>query len=146
MNIIVRIVAGVLQDDSPASDPYKKVTPVYVALSVMSVFVSLIMVTIYFTTKYSSNTFISNMHVDIGKLQWTRKQRIANGDMIKRRKRVVGLGDDESVDGVNEGTVGEQRERKVMAAFSLGAFGALVLLVMGGWAAYFWGVATGHNS
>jgi len=134
INIIVRIVTGVLQDQSPASNPYKKVTPVYVVLSVCSFAVAILMMIIYFLSKFSSSTFISNLHVDIGRLQWTRKQRIENGEIIKRRKRIVGLGDE------------ERRERAAMAKFSQGAFSALILLVLGSWAAYFWGVATGHNS
>jgi hypothetical protein len=146
INIIVRIVTGVLQDQSPASNPYKKVTPVYVVLSVCSFAVAILMMIIYFLSKFSSSTFISNLHVDIGRLQWTRKQRIENGEIIKRRKRIVGLGDDDSVDGVEEGTDEERRERAAMAKFSQGAFSALILLVLGSWAAYFWGVATGHNS
>lgn len=156
INIIVRIVTGVLQDKSPASNEYKKVTPVYVFLSLMSFVVALSMISIFFTSKLLSvssststlHTFISNLYIDIGHLQWTRKQRIVNGDLIKQRKRVVGLGDkdDESVDGVDEGSVEERRERRMMAKFSVGAFGALCLLVLGSWAAYFWGVATGNNS
>lgn len=122
----------------------------------MSFVVALSMIFIFFTSKLfstsSSNstihTLVSNLYIDIGRLQWTRKQRIANGDLIKQRKRIVGLGDkdDESVDGFDEGSVEERRERGMMAKFSVGAFGALFLLVLGSWAAYFWGVATGNNS
>jgi hypothetical protein len=146
INIIVRIITGVLQDASPTSNPYKKVTPVYVCLSVLSFTVSIFMVLIFFFSKFSTSPFIQNLYVDIGRLQWTRKQRVANGDLIKSRKRVVGLGDDESVDGEHEGSDQERRERTIMARFSIVAFGVLILLVIGSWVAYFWGVATGNNS
>jgi hypothetical protein len=63
-------------------------------------------------------------------LQWTKKQRSRNGELINERKEASETG----TDGL--------RNRKV----GLGLFVALVFLIAGAWAAYFWGVATGNNS
>jgi hypothetical protein len=124
MNIIVRIITGVLQDRSPASNPYLKVTPAYVVLSILSLIVSLILVSLYLLSKIS--TKFRSLEVDIGRLQWTRKQRLRNGEDIDERRQAV----DEGV-----------KMRKISKA----CFGVLVLLVLGSWVAYFWGVATGNN-
>jgi hypothetical protein len=133
MNIIVRILTGVLQDSSPASDPYKKVTPVYVVLSVLSFVVSLTMLTLFLLSKTSMGK-TSSIYVDIGRLQWTRKQRLARGNLMNERKLIVGGGE--------EGC-GEQG--KEMKRLSKICFGVLMCLVLGSWVAYFWGVATGNN-
>lgn len=66
---------------------------------------------------------------DIGLLQWTRKQRLERGEFINGRKEQFYKGD------------GERNK-----AISLTCFGSLMLLMVGAWAAYFWGVATGNNS
>jgi len=133
MNIIVRILTGVLQDSSPASNPYKKVMPVYVVLSVLSLVVALIMLTLFLLSKLSTGNMTS-IYVDIGRLQWTRKQRLTNGDLMNERKLVVGGGEDEC---------GE--EGKKMKRLSKVCFVGLMCLVLGSWVAYFWGVATGNN-
>ena len=124
MNIIVRIVTGVLQDQSPAFNPYKKVTPVYVVLSVLSLVISLILVSLFLLSKTSKR--FRSLEVDIGRLQWTRKQRLRNGEDINERRGEVDIG---------------IKMRKI----SQGCFGGLVVLVLGSWVAYFWGVATGNN-
>ncbi|KAN0122752.1 MFS transporter [Hyaloscypha variabilis] len=133
MNIIVRILTGVLQDLSPASNPYQKVTPVYVVLSVLSLVASLILLALFFLSKPPTGKFTS-IYVDIGRLQWTRKQRLTKGDLINERKLVVGGGE---VDCGEEG--------RKMKKLSKVCFVALMILVAGSWAAYFWGVATGNN-
>jgi hypothetical protein len=133
MNIIVRILTGVLQDSSPESDPYKKVTPVYVVLSVLSFIVSLAMLTLFLLSKTSTGK-ISSIYVDIGRLQWTRKQRLIKGDLMNERKLIVGGGE--------EGYGEKGREMKRLSKI---CFGALMCLVLGSWVAYFWGVATGNN-
>jgi hypothetical protein len=58
------------------------------------------MVIIFLLSEFASpSPSFSNLHIDIGRLQWTRKQRILNGDLIKARKKVVGFGyDSDSVD------------------------------------------------
>jgi EamA domain-containing membrane protein RarD len=124
MNIIVSIITGVLQDRSPASNPYLKVTPVYVVLSVLSLVVSLVLVSLFLFSKTSSK--FRSLEVDIGRLQWTRKRRLRNGEAINERRQVVD-------DGVK------------MRKTSKVCFCVLVLLVLGSWVAYFWGVATGNN-
>jgi hypothetical protein len=133
MNIIVRILTGVLQDLSPASNPYQKVTPVYVVLSVLSLVASLILLALFFLSKPPTGKFTS-IYVDIGRLQWTRKQRLTKGDLINERKLVVGGGE---VDCGEEG--------RKMKKLSKVCFVALMILVAGSWATYFWGVATGNN-
>lgn len=72
MNIIVRVITGPIQDRD--SNSYDNVTIVYVALSMGCVVVSLSLV------------LISCMAIDLRRLQWTRKQRIANGDRIGDRR------------------------------------------------------------
>lgn len=141
MNIIVRITTGVLQDASPASDPYKKVTPVYVALSIASLAVSLLLICLYCLSLVGGGKFES-MYVDIGRLQWTRKQRLQKGELIMERKEMVGGGEEVDLGG-NEGGMG--KEGKKMRKISMGCFIGLGFLVAGSWCAYFWGVATGNN-
>lgn len=119
MNIIVRIITGVIQDRD--NNSYKHVTIVYVFLSACSLIVSLILLYLSYTT------------IDIGRLQWTRKQRMARGDLINKAKA--------QAEGDGPGENGK-RNRLLSKTF-LGGLGALVL---GSWVAYFWGVATGNNS
>jgi hypothetical protein len=128
MNIVVRIVTGVLQDRSPTSNPYLKVTPVYVVLSVLSLVVSSILVSLFLLSKTSKK--FEKLYVDIGCLQWTRKQRLRMGEAINGRKEIVG---------------GAEQEGRQMRRVSMVCFGSLALLVIGSWAAYFWGVAMGNN-
>lgn len=78
--------------------------------------------------------------MDIARLQWTRKQRVKNGELINARAQEVGFGEEKST------SVEDTKERKFMRNFSLSAFGVLCLWILGSWVAYFWGVATGHNS
>lgn len=124
MNIIVRVITGVLQDQSPASNPYKKVTPVYVVLSVLSLVVSLILISLFLLSKASKR--FRSLEVDIGRLQWTRKQRLRNGEDINGRRGEVDIG-------------------VKMKKISQACFWGLIALVLGSWVAYFWGVATGNN-
>ncbi|KAA8568648.1 hypothetical protein EYC84_007659 [Monilinia fructicola] len=114
MSIIVGIVAGVIQDADDNS--YDRVSILYVALSAASAVVALIMIA------------LSYYCIDFQLLQWTRKQRLANGQRINDRKATF---HNENGD----------RNRKV----SKYCFGALVVLVVGSWIAYFWGVATGNT-
>ncbi|KAH6709122.1 major facilitator superfamily domain-containing protein [Leptodontidium sp. MPI-SDFR-AT-0119] len=149
-NIIIRIMTGVLQDSSPKSNPYKKVTPVYLFLAICSFVVAAILVVVFVVAKVGKKS----IYVDIARLQWTRKERVLNGEWMVMRRREVGfdsaeerMGRGES--GVEGGEVevseGVRRERERMKLISRGACGVLALWVMGAWAAYFWGVATGNN-
>lgn len=115
MTIIVGIVAGVIQDADGNS--YGHVTILYVALSAASAFVALVMIG------------LSYYCIDFQILQWTRKQRIANGQLINDRKERFHK---ENGD----------KNRKI----SMYCLGALAVLVLGSWVAYFWGVATGNSS
>ncbi|GME48608.1 MFS transporter [Neofusicoccum parvum] len=114
MNIIVRVITGAIQDRD--NNSYDHVVIVYVVLSMSCVVVSLCLV------------LISWRAVDLRRLQWTRKQRIAKGDLIVERK---------------DKFYGEDWARNRMV--SRGFFAAFTLLVLGSWCAYFWGVATGNN-
>jgi hypothetical protein len=115
MSIIIRIVTGVLQDRD--NNSYDRVVVVYVFLSAGSVVVGLVMLV------------WGHFDIILGRLQWTRKQRLARGHLINRRKQ----------DFENDEHAGRNR------AVSLSCFGAVIVLILGAWAAYFWGVATGHN-
>ncbi|CAD6442811.1 f4954846-59da-4468-a20f-d3a015b49ccd [Sclerotinia trifoliorum] len=115
MSIIVNIVAGVIQDADHNS--YNKVTNLYVALAAGAAVIALLMV------------LLSYFCIDFRILQYTREQRVANGQLINDRK--------ERFHNMNGG-----RNRKV----SMWCFAGLVVLVAGSWCAYFWGVVTGHNN
>lgn len=115
-NIIIRIITGVIQDRN--NNSYDNVVIVYVVLSAGSLVIAAGMLACSF------------WNVDVGQLQWTRKQRMRKGDIINSCREML-----------QKGRSGE-RNRKV----SLVLFVALLFLIVGSWAAYFWGVATGHNS
>jgi asparagine N-glycosylation enzyme membrane subunit Stt3 len=92
------------------------VTIVYVILAGLSVLVSLLL------------AFGAWKSVDLGHLQWSRKKRIARGDLLNERKAIFTKENGE-------------KNRRV----SLACFAALTFLIMGSWCGYFWGVATGNN-
>nr|XP_036582676.1 major facilitator superfamily transporter [Colletotrichum truncatum]KAF6791467.1 major facilitator superfamily transporter [Colletotrichum truncatum] len=115
MNIIVRVVTGAIQDAD--NDSYDHVVIVYVILAAASVLVSVMLI------------LLSWWSVDLGNLQWTRKKRIANGELWNERKRAF-----------------HEENGARNKLISKVCFGALILLILGAWAAYFWGVATGNNS
>lgn len=73
MNIIVRVITGVIQDRD--NNSYDNVTIVYVVLAGCSVVVSLLL------------AVASWNWVDLGQLQWPRKLRIARGEVINERRR-----------------------------------------------------------
>jgi hypothetical protein len=98
------------------NNSYDHVVIVYVILSGVSIVVSLALL------------MLSRKTVDIGHFQWSRKQRIARTDILAEQKRRF-----HEEDGEKNKTISKK------------CFGALVLLVVGSWVAYFWGVATGHN-
>lgn len=99
------------------NNSYDHVVIVYAILAGISVVFGLILAA------------VSWYSVDLGHLQWPRKKRIANGALLNARK--------ERFFGVNG---------KRNSIISMSCFGALVLLIMGSWAAYFYGVATGNNN
>ncbi|KAK0372234.1 hypothetical protein CLIM01_10402 [Colletotrichum limetticola] len=115
MNIVVRVITGVIQDND--NNSYDKVTIVYVILAGISVVVSFLL------------TFASWKSVDLGHLQWTRKLRIARGEILNVRK---------------ERFYGQNGEKNRLISKS--CFVALIVLILGSWCGYFWGVATGNNS
>jgi nitrate/nitrite transporter NarK len=116
MNIIIRIVTGVIQDRDKNS--YDNVVVIYVVLAASSVVVAGALFACGF------------WHIDAKILQWTKKQRTRNGHLINERREASETG----ADGL--------RGRKL----GLGLFVALLFLIAGAWAAYFWGVATGNNA
>lgn len=115
MNIIVAIVTGVIQDEDDNS--YDRVVIVYVFLSAASALVAAV------------NIGIGYYNADMGRLQWSRKERIEKGAVIRDLKRKF----EESERG--------GRNRKI----SLACFGGMLLLTLGAWAAYFWGLAEGGS-
>ncbi|EME41574.1 hypothetical protein DOTSEDRAFT_55365 [Dothistroma septosporum NZE10] len=66
---------------------------------------------------------------DLKRLQWTKKQRLRKGRAINAQRE--------------EYESGAKAKRNKMT--SLCFFVGLILLVLGAWAAYFWGLATGNN-
>jgi len=114
MNIIVNLVTGRIQDAD--NDSYDRVVIVYVVLAGMSVVVSLALIA------------LSLFSIDLKRLQWTRKQRLRNGQLINERKERF--------------TVENGVQNRYL---SVCCFGAFCTLVVGGWIAYIWGAATGNN-
>ncbi|KAF4470245.1 hypothetical protein FALBO_2854 [Fusarium albosuccineum] len=115
MTIIVGVIAGVIQDRDDNS--YDNVTILYVTLAAGSVVVGAIMVGLGFATDL------------IGSLQWSRKKRVQNGHIINAKKE--------------EFESDEHAGRNSM--LGLINFSAVIVLILGAWAAYFWGLATGNN-
>lgn len=66
---------------------------------------------------------------DLRRLQWKKKQRLRKGEVINLQREEYECG----------------ARAKWNKKISLGFFAALILLILGAWAAYFWGVATGNN-
>ncbi|UPL00237.1 hypothetical protein LCI18_011171 [Fusarium solani-melongenae] len=116
MTIIVGVIAGAIQDRD--NDSYKNVTVLYVTLAAGSVVVAAIMMIIGYMTD------------TIGFLQWSRKKRVNNGHIINTKKEEY------------ESSDRAEWHRKL----GLINFGAVIVLILGSWAAYFWGLATGNHS
>lgn len=116
MTIFVRIITGVIQDRD--NNSYDNVVKGYVFLAAGSVVVGIaLLVGSYWT-------------VDLKLLQWTKKQRMAKGEVINDRRVQF-----------ENGAAGK-RNRKI----SMTLFITLIFFILGAWAAYFWGVATGNNN
>ncbi|KAL5604873.1 hypothetical protein BROUX41_001796 [Berkeleyomyces rouxiae] len=116
MNILVRIITGVIQDNTP-DDSYDRVVIAYVFLAATSVVVGLILLAIGYTTQ------------TMGRLQWSRKKRLANGDVLLKLHESF------------ESPTNTHRNTLISKSLLVG----LVFMVLGSWAAYFWGVAVGKN-
>lgn len=115
MTVFVRIVTGVIQDRD--NNSYDNVVKGYVFLAASSVVVACTLLTASYWT------------VDLRLLQWTKKQRMVKGEIINDRRERF-----------ENGEVGV-RNRKI----SMTLFIFLIFFILGAWAAYFWGVATGNN-
>lgn len=115
MTIIVSVIAGTIQDRD--NNSYNNVTVFYVFLAAGSVVVGALM----FGLTYFSDT--------IGLLQWSRKKRVSNGHIINEKKEAYEA----------EGHADWSRK------LSLVNFIAVIVLILGAWAAYFWGIATGNQ-
>jgi MFS family permease len=112
MTIIVGLIAGVLQDRDDNS--YDDVTVLYATMAAGSVVVASIM----FGLSFASDL--------IGHLQWSRKKRVENGHVINATKEKF----------ESEGHA--ERNGKL----GLVNFSAVIVLILGAWVAYFWGLAT----
>ncbi|KAM0549494.1 hypothetical protein ACHAPJ_009310 [Fusarium lateritium] len=115
MTIIVGVIAGVIQDRN--NNDYDNVTILYVTLAAGSVVVAAVMIALGYMSEL------------IGHLQWSRKKRVANGAVINAEKHEF------------ESNENAERHRKL----GLINFSAVIVLILGAWAAYFWGLATGNN-
>ncbi|KAJ5692328.1 hypothetical protein N7462_001751 [Penicillium macrosclerotiorum] len=116
MSIIIRIITGALQDADDNS--YRRVIQVYLFLATASLVVGAALLI---------GSFMTN---NLAPLQWTRKKRFTTGMEIIEANKERSL------------VLHAPRTRRV----SLACFGALLLLIAGGWVAYIWGAVTGHNS
>ncbi|GIZ45811.1 hypothetical protein CKM354_000896200 [Cercospora kikuchii] len=116
MSIIIRIITGVVQDED--NNSYNHVVIVYVILAAGAVVVGL---TLFIWSFFTD---------DLRRLQWSRKQRQQNGDLINAQRESYEVGNKASLN------------RQVGVVF----FIMLIALILGGWASYFWGVATNNNS
>ncbi|KAF5979195.1 major facilitator superfamily transporter [Fusarium bulbicola] len=112
LTIIVSLIAGVLQDRDESQ--YDNVTILYVTLAAGSVVVAGIMIALGFATDF------------IGQLQWSRKKRVANGHIINEKKREFE-------------SEGHAEKHKKLGVIN---FSAVIVLILGAWVAYFWGLAT----
>jgi hypothetical protein len=114
MSCIIRILTGAIQDAD--NNAYTRVVRVYAFFGCASLVVSLLILALSF---YSP---------DLGRSQWSRKKRLAQGAFIQDRL-------------LRFETVMKERNKRI----SMVCFGCTMLLMLGGWSAYFWGVATGNN-
>ncbi|EFX05292.1 major facilitator superfamily transporter [Grosmannia clavigera kw1407] len=115
MNIIIRIVTGVIQDQD--NDSYDRVVIVYAVLAAASLVVGISLV------------ILGRFSIDLGRLQWSRIKRMAKGHTIGERRELFETGKN------------ARRHR----LFSQSCLVAAISLIVGSWIAYFWGVATGNN-
>ncbi|KAG5794059.1 hypothetical protein H9Q69_006889 [Fusarium xylarioides] len=118
MNNAMNIIVRIITGKIQDDDnnSYDNVTIVYVVLAGLSVVVSLLLA----VGAWKS--------VDLGHLQWSRKKRIAHGSLLNERKEIFTKENGE-------------KNRRV----SLACSATLILLIIGSWCGYFWGVATGNN-
>ena len=116
MTIFVRIITGVIQDRN--NNSYNDVVKGYVFLAAGSFVVGTGLLATSFWT------------VDLGLLQWTKKQRMAKGEIINDRRQQF-----------EKGEAGVRNKNISMTLFIV-----LIFFILGAWAAYFWGVATGNNN
>ncbi|KAL2884980.1 Major facilitator superfamily domain-containing protein 1 [Ceratocystis lukuohia] len=116
MNILVRIITGVIQDHTP-DDTYDRVVIAYVFLAAASVVVAIGLLVL----GYATDT--------LGRLQWSRKKRLANGDLLLKLHESF------------ESPANMRRNTLLSKNLLIG----LGFMVLGSWAAYFWGVAVGKN-
>ncbi|KAJ5613639.1 hypothetical protein N7528_007293 [Penicillium herquei] len=116
MSIILRIITGALQDADDNS--YRRVVQVYLFFAAAASVVG------------GALLIGSLMNQNLAPLQWSRKKRLSSGAEIIQANRERSL------------VTQAHRTRLI----SIGCFGALLLVTLGGWIAYIWGAATGHNS
>lgn len=115
MTIIVGIASGLIQDQD--NNSYDRVVRGYVFLSAASVVAALVI-------------FIMGFHSpELGRLQWSRKRRIANGHAIVELREKY------------EQPENARHNRKI----SICCFGLLIFMIIFSWGWYFWGLATGHS-
>ncbi|KAF4337316.1 major facilitator superfamily transporter [Fusarium beomiforme] len=115
MDVIISLIAGVLQDHD--ENKYHKVTILYVTLAAGSVMVASIMLALGFATD------------NIGKLQWSRKKRVKNGHIINTKRQ----------ESESEG----HAKKHIM--LNIINFSAVILLILGAWVTYLWGLVTKHD-
>ncbi|RFN43185.1 hypothetical protein FIE12Z_12587 [Fusarium flagelliforme] len=112
MTIIVGVISGVIQDRN--DNNYDNVTILYATMAAGSVVVGLIILAL----GYASDV--------MGHLQWSRKKRVENGHVIVAKKE----------EAESEGRAEWSRKLGMVN------FGAVIVLILGAWVAYFWGLAT----
>ncbi|KAJ5639608.1 uncharacterized protein N7484_007470 [Penicillium longicatenatum] len=116
MSIILRIITGALQDAD--NNSYDRVVQVYLFMAAGSLVVGSALLVGSIVSQY------------LAPLQWTRQKRLMSGAAIIQANKERAL------------VTHAERTRVI----SIGCFGALMLVTVGGWVAYIWGAITGHNS
>ncbi|KAH6651552.1 major facilitator superfamily transporter [Truncatella angustata] len=118
MNNAANIIVRIVSGAIQDADDnsYDNVVILYVAMAAFSVTVSCVMMVLAWRSP------------DLRHLQWSRKQRMGRAVLLADRK---------------DRFMGEKAPRN--ALISKVCFGLLMMLLLGGWAAYIWGAVTGHN-
>ncbi|CCT63551.1 related to MFS transporter [Fusarium fujikuroi] len=115
MEVIISLIAGVLQDRD--DNKYYRVTILYVVLAASCVLVACLMLALGLATD------------NMGKLQWSRKKRVKNGHVINAKRQ----------ESESEGHAEKQRMLNIIN------FSAVLLLILGAWVSYLWGLVTKQN-
>lgn len=132
INIIVRLLAGALQDAD--HNAYDRVVVLYLVLAGGSLAVALALAALSLLPRA----------VDLAMLQWSRRRRARDAETVAARRarffyaKDADGGNGNGVDEADAVAAGRRNRLRSRVALAL-----LGLLLLGGWAAYIWGAVTG---